>query len=52
MAAANGTGTAAMLEREEKAADQPSRFEAAGSSCETCQRRVGFRDQWRQSRRR
>ncbi len=45
----NGTGTAAMLAHEEKAVEQPSRFEVAGYSCEACQRRVGFWDQWNSS---
>ncbi len=41
MAAANGTGTAAMLgaRRNGGSAEQ---IEVAGSSCEACQRRVGF----------
>ncbi len=42
----SGTGTAAALKREEKAADQPSR-EVAGSYCEACQQRAGFWDQRR-----
>ncbi len=36
MAAANGTGTAAMLGREEGGAAK--QIEVAGSSCEACQR--------------
>ncbi len=40
MAAANGTGTAAMLGREEGGSAE--QIEVAGSSCEACQRRVGF----------
>ncbi len=41
MAAANGTGTAAMLGRIEKGGSA-EQIEVAGSSCEVCQRRVGF----------
>ncbi len=40
MAAANGTGTAAMLGRVEGGSAE--QIEVAGSYCEACQRRVGF----------
>ncbi len=41
IAAANGTGTAAMLGRVEGGSAE--QIEVAGSYCEACQRRVGFR---------